>query len=268
MKFLLMKGDCLELMKCIDDNCIYLVLTDPPYGTTGCKWDSVVDLDLMWEQLKRVTKSEGAIVLFGGEPFSSKLRLSNLKDYKYDWIWKKSKACHFAQALYRPLTIIENILVFSLTGVSKNAKNRMQYNPQGLIDCNRKCKGKGHSDHRPSKIIQKDYIQTKTNYPKQILDYKSSDGKFHPTQKPVALMEYLIETYTKQGGLVLDFTMGSGTTGVACVNLDRDFIGIEKDEKYFEIAKDRITKERLKQILNTKKIETISCKSALLDCRF
>jgi|SRR5210317_1621343 site-specific DNA-methyltransferase (adenine-specific) len=238
----LYRGDCLEVMdKLIDDGVVVdAIITDPPYGITACKWDSIIPFDEMWLRLNKLIKPNGAIVLFGGEPFSSALRMSNIKNYKYDWIWRKSKVSHFAQAPYRPLTVTENIIAFSFGGTSKNAKIGMVYNPQGLKDCNIVCKGKGHSDHRPSKVRQNDYVQTKTGYPKQILEFKSDKAKLHPTQKPVALMEYLIKTYTNENELVLDFTMGSGTTGVACKNLNRNFIGIELDEKYFEIAKNRI----------------------------
>lgn len=222
------------------------VITDPPYGTTACKWDSIIPLQEMWEKLNKLIKPNGAIVLFGSEPFSSALRMSNIKNYKYDWIWQKTRVSHFAQAPYRPLTITEDIVVFSFGGVSKNAKNRMKYNPQGTKKCNVVCRGKGHSDHRPSKIIQDNYVQTQTGYPKQIIQFKSDSAKLHPTQKPVALMEYLIKTYTNENELVLDFTMGSGTTGVACKNLNRRFIGIEKDKEYFKIAKNRIKETVLK----------------------
>ena len=236
----LYKGDCLELMKSIPDGSIDAIITDPPYGTTACKWDSVIPFGLMWEQLNRIIKPNGAIVLFGSEPFSSALRMSNIKNYKYDWIWEKSRVSHFAQAPYRPLTVTENIVVFSSGGTSKNAKIRMKYNPQGLIDCDITCKGKGHSDHRPSGVVQKDYKQTKTGYPKQILKFASDKATSHPTQKPVDLMEYLIKTYTNETETVLDFTMGSGSTGVACVNTFRKFIGIEMDDNYFNIATKRI----------------------------
>ena len=238
----LIKGDCLEEMdKLIAEGVkVDSIITDIPYGTTACKWDTIIPFEAMWERLNKLIKDNGAIVLFGSEPFSSALRMSNIKNYKYDWVWKKSRVSHFAQAPYRPLTVTENIICFSFGGTSKNAKLRMSYNPQGLIDCYKQCKGKGHSDHRPSSSKQSDYIQTKTGYPNQILDFKSDMAIMHPTQKPVALMEYLIKTYTNENEVILDFTMGSGTTGVACKNTNRDFIGIELDEKYFEIAEARI----------------------------
>jgi len=236
----LYKGDCLERMKEIADGSVDMVLTDPPYGTTACKWDSIIPLEPMWEQLKRVIKPNGAIVMTASQPFTTTLIASNMKMFKYSLVWQKSRVCHFAQAPYRFLTEHEDIVVFSNGGTSKNAKSRMVYNPQGTQDCNKVCKGKGHSDHRPSGVVQADYVQTKTGYPKSIITIASDSAKIHPTQKPVPLMEYLIKTYTNEGELVLDFTMGSGTTGVACKNLNRNFIGIEKDDKYFEIAKKRI----------------------------
>jgi len=238
----LMLGDCLERMKEIPDGSVDMILADPPYGTTACKWDSVIDLPLMWEQLKRIIKPNGAIVLFGAEPFSSLLRSSNLKMFKYDWIWIKTKTQHFAQAPYRPMTEHEIISVFSLGGTAKNAKPRMSYNAQNLIRCNKVCKGKkaAHSEHRVRLTDQSDYLQEWTNYPTTTLKFASEGKPVHPTQKPVALMEYLIKTYSNEGETVLDFVMGSGTTGVAAKNLNRKFIGIEKDETYFKIAQDRI----------------------------
>ena len=236
----LMQGDCLERMKEIESGSVDMILTDPPYGTTACKWDSIIPLGPMWEQLKRIIKPNGAIVMTAANPFTSILIASNLKMFKYSLVWRKSKISHFAQAPYRFLTEHEDVVIFSGGGTSKNAKLRMTYNPQGLEDCNKVCKGKSHSDHRPSKVTQPDYVQTKTGYPKSILDFKSDTAKSHPTQKPVALMEYLIKTYTNEGETVLDFTMGSGSTGVAAKNLNRDFIGIELDEGYFNIAKERI----------------------------
>ena len=236
----LMLGDCLERMKEIESGSVDLILTDPPYGTTTCKWDSIIPLGPMWEQLKRIIKPNGAIVMTAANPFTSVLIVSNLSMFKYSLVWKKSKISHFAQAPYRFLTEHEDVVVFSNGGTSKNAKLRMTYNPQGLSECNKVCKGKSHSDHRPSTKTQADYIQTKTGYPKSIIEFKSDSAKTHPTQKPVALMEYLIKTYTNESETVLDFTMGSGTTGVAAKNLNRKFIGIEMDENYFKIAQERI----------------------------
>ena len=237
----LIKGDCLEVMKTIEDNSIDAIITDPPYGTTACKWDSVIDFDAMWEQLNRIIKPNGAIVLFGSEPFSSALRISNIKNYKYDWIWKKTRAANPMLAKKQPLKISENISIFY--------KKQCLYNRQMEV-----VKGVGR-DRRKEKSIgtftentittksvcgyAKDYNPNLRN-PKNIIEIKSIIGKQHPTQKPVLLMEYLIKTYTNENETVLDFTMGSGSTGVACVNTNRKFIGIEQDESYFNIAEARI----------------------------
>lgn len=233
-------GDCLELMREIPDNSIDMVLTDPPYGTTACKWDTVIDFDLMWEQLKRITKDNGAICLFGAEPFSSALRSSNFELYKYDWYWLKSHTPDYTQAKRKPQNYIENICVFAKTNIGK-----ITYKPQGLIEVNRKTSTTKTKKGLVKTGKSKTYISKYTNYPKTILKYPNSFkwgvNKFHETQKPVALLEYLIKTYTLENETVLDFTMGSGSTGVACKNLNRDFIGIEKDDNYFNIAKERIT---------------------------
>lgn len=245
----LRQGDCLELMKSIPDGSVDLVLTDPPYGTTVCKWDNVIPFEPMWEQLERIIKPNGAILLFGSEPFSSALRMSNLKHFKYDWIWKHGRCANFAQAPYMALKEHEIISVFSAGGCCKTAKNRMPYFPQGTKKCDIKVRGKGSSELRPSKGVQQDYLQTVTGYPKSVLEFSKERAKFHPTQKPVALLEYLIRTYTQEGETVVDFTMGSGSTGVACVNTGRNFIGIELDPGYFEIAKERI--EEVKEQCNS-----------------
>ena len=226
----LYNGDCLEVMQQLIDKGVKVdaIITDPPYGTTACKWDSVIPFDKMWDCCNKLIKDNGAIVLFGNEPFSSLLRCSNLQKYKYDWIWKKSSVTGFLNAKKRPLKEIENILVF----------NSKIYNPQGLI---KNSKGKNRQGSQTDTLGNYNLINFSeyTSYPKTILEFKSERG-LHPTQKPVALMEYLIKTYTNEGDTVLDFTMGSGTTGVACVNTNRNFIGIELGEKYFNIAKDRI----------------------------
>lgn len=241
----LLKGNCLEVMKQIPDGSVDAIITDPPYGTTACKWDSVIDFDLMWEQLNRIIKPNGAIVLFGSEPFSSALRMSNIKNYKYDWIWDKASATNFVHAKNKPMKQHEIISIFSL-GVTIHkgqSKKRMDYYPQNLIEINKKRKKTVTSNvsfaSRPSH--KDEFISTHTNYPKTILTFKRDKGK-HPTQKPVALMEYLVKTYTKENETVLDFTMGSGSTMVACQNTNRNGIGIEMDCKYFEIAKERINK--------------------------
>jgi len=237
-------GDCLEVMKDIPDASVDAIITDPPYGTTACKWDSVIPFDLMWEQLNRIIKPNGAIVLFGSEPFSSALRMSNIKNYKYDWIWEKSQGVNFAQCNHMPMSVYETISVFGKFGMSKNAKVQPIYNPQNLIILNKNKKAKTTTEHRVCDN-NKDHIQKYGNYPRQIQRFSSERG-LHPTQKPIALMEYLIKTYTNEGEVVLDFTMGSGSTGVAAKNLNRNFIGIEQDQKYFNIAEQRIKETEFK----------------------
>ena len=240
----LINGDCLEEMKNIPDGSVDMVLTDPPYGTTACKWDSIIDLDLMWEQLKRIIKPNGVIALFGSEPFSSSLRISNIKQYKYDFIWNKTVASNFPHAKNMPLKRHEIVSIFSDGSIAHNGDKRMAYNPQGIVKVDKvrkrpKSYDSEHNIKRPShKLVRNVKYE---NYPDTILRVGSvHNPEFHPTQKPVALMEYLIKTYTNEGETVLDFTMGSGTTGVAAKNLNRDFIGIELDETYFNIAKERI----------------------------
>ena len=241
----LMHGDCLELMKQIPDNSIDCVLTDPPYGTTACKWDTVIDFELMREQLKRITKDNGAICLFGIEPFSSTLRMSNIKMFKYDWLWEKNRCTNFMQAKFAPMSNIEIIKVFSRGGAGNGCKVPMIYYPQGVVEINKTIKsrrsgGKQGIAKRTPNYKGNMYTQKLTNFPKKTLKFNMPEGASHPTQKPVALLEYLIKTYTLENETVLDFTMGSGSTGVACRNLNRKFIGIEMDDKYFEVARERI----------------------------
>ena len=239
----LLKGDCLiEMDKLIAEGVkVDAIITDPPYGTIACKWDSVIPFDEMWKQLNRIIKPNGAIVLFGSEPFSSALRMSNIKNYKYDWIWQKNNAGNFQIVKYQPLKKHEIISVFS--------KKSHNYYPQGLRECNKVQSNKGKAGklgHLGSEKLRKEYTQTKTGYPDANLFFSRPPKPIHPTQKPVPLMEYLIKTYTNKNETVLDFTMGSGTTGVACINLNRNFIGIEKDKSYCEIANKRIKAISLK----------------------
>ena len=247
-RYQLILGDCLERMPAIPDNKIDLVLTDIPYGTTACKWDTVIDLVEMWGQLERICP-KGVIVLFGAQPFTSVLTMSNLEWFKYSWVWKKSKGCNFTHAKNMPIKFTEDICIFSNSPIGHSSQlgsKRMTYNPQGLIRVNKKWSRpqkyeNGHKLKRESHKLER--VIEFTNYPKNILEFNNSDNRergLHPTQKPVALMEYLIKTYSNEGNTVLDFTMGSGSTGVACKNLGRNFIGIELDEVYFNIAKDRI----------------------------
>ena len=229
-----MQGDCLERMKEIESGSVDAIITDPPYGTTACKWDSVIDFDLMWEQLNRIIKPNGAIVLFGSEPFSSALRMSNIKNYKYDWVWEKQQGTGHLNAKKQPLRKTELISVFY--------KKQCNYNPQMVGNEERVIKRNGKKAkadvyYEFTEIKKSKY---KGRYPVNIINKNTPKNKQHPTQKPVALMEYLIKTYTNENEIVLDFAMGSGTTGVACKNTNRKFIGIELDESYFKIAKNRI----------------------------
>jgi site-specific DNA-methyltransferase (adenine-specific) len=244
----LIHGDCLEVLKTIPDQSIDFILTDLPYGTTTCVWDEIIPFDPMWIELKRIIKPNRVIALFGTEPFSSKLRLSNLKMLKYSWVWQKGKetAPGFIQAKNKPIHITEDIVIFSngKTFHKGMTKNRMIYNPQGLLP--KKIENLGRIKLKNLRVVKNskkpnNYITEFTNYPSNILQFNSTlKNRLHPTQKPVELLEYLIKTYTNDGETVLDFTMGSGSTGVACKNTNREFIGIEKDEKYFNIAKERL----------------------------
>lgn len=245
----LLQGDCLELMKSIPDKSIDMILCDLPYGTTACKWDSVIPVDDLMEQYLRIAKSNGVIALFGSEPFSTKLRFSALDLYKYDWIWVKNHSTGFQHAKNMPLKKHEIISIFSTGSMGHKrllGERRMTYNPQGIVEVNKMQKsGKNKfgniAGKRPS---QKDYFfQEYSNYPESVLYYPKESKTIHPTQKPVPLLEYLIKTYTNEGETVLDNCMGSGSTGVACVHTGRDFIGMELDEHYFSIAKERIEKE-------------------------
>jgi site-specific DNA-methyltransferase (adenine-specific) len=301
----LIKGECLEAMKQIPTGSVDAIITDPPYGTTACKWDSVIDFDLMWEQLNRIIKPNGAIVLFGSEPFSSALRMGNIKNYKYDWVWEKEQGTNQNLCKVAPLKKHENILVFKNSnfvdfsnyikskrmslGYSKKDVDlkmglstayswwegrksgiRLPSNKQYILLKNilkldnrfdelilkerytpQMSKGKPYAVIRNGKTefdpinntMQKktDTINKGDRYPTSILKFnRELKNRHHPTQKPILLMEYLIKTYTEENDTVLDFTMGSGSTGVACKNLNRNFIGIELDDKYFEIAENRI----------------------------
>ena len=236
------QGDCLELMKEIPDKSIDMILCDLPYGTTACKWDSVIPFEPLWGGYLRVIKDNGAIVLFGSEPFSTELRHSNLKMYKYDWVWNKKKAGNIFLAKYQPMKIHENIMVFG--------KGKVNYFPIMIPrEKIKKSKNYGTGETMGGNRVKEDkvYTYTKKN-PISILEFSNAvqKGKVHPTQKPVALLEYLIKTYTNEGETVLDNCMGSGSTGVACINTNRNFIGYELDEHYFQIAKERLEQHECK----------------------
>lgn len=241
----LMRGDCLELMPTIADNSVDLILCDLPYGTTACAWDSVIPFEPLWAQYHRIAKPTATIVLTASQPFTTALIASNYDAFKYCLVWQKSRATGHVHAKNKPMKIHEDVCVFSkgTTVHASQSKTRMTYNPQGLI---KKAiatvrKNGGTSDAvmgvRPS---HRDVLQEFENYPNSVITAASESNTVHPTQKPVALMEYLIRTYTNEGDTVLDNCMGSGTTGVACANTGRKFIGIERDDKYFDICCERI----------------------------
>lgn len=240
-KIKLYNGDCLEVMKQIPDNSIDMILCDLPYGTTACKWDTIIPFEPLWEQYNRITKQSSSIVLFSKQPFTTKLINSNLSDYKYSLVWKKDNHDNPLMAKKRFLNITEDINIFY--------RKQCVYNPQGIIKVNKVTK-QGRGESLSQKNSRKsEYLQEYTNYPRNILDFKRDLPNIHPTQKPVALLEYLIKTYTNENDLVLDNTMGSGSTGVACVNTNRRFIGIELDKKYYDIAKNRM-KEAIEKLKN------------------
>ena len=233
----LLHGDCLELMKKIEDKSIDMILCDLPYGTTACKWDSIIPFEPMWEQYNRVIKDNGAIVLFGNEPFTSMLICSNLKGFKYRWDWDKKIPSGMSYARFRPMQQSEDIAVFTKNG------GKTIYNPQ-MVKRDKPIKSGGTKSSETAPIAYKD-VNFKRTYeyknPTTLIQFnKIRKGSLHPTQKPVDLLEYLIKTYTNENETVLDNCMGSGSTGVACVNTNRNFIGIELDENYFNIAKERI----------------------------
>ena len=235
----LLQGDCLELMKDIPDKSIDAIIADLPYGTTACKWDDIIPFDLLWEQYNRITKDNAPIVLTASQPFTSTLISSNLKGYKYNWVWEKSKASNFVQVKNQPLKNFEDICIFTKDGKKANYYPQMTtgepYKPRaGKKKTEVYNEIPNHTFRNGSKGLR---------YPKAIQYFKTSESEgkvYHPTQKPVELIEYLINTYTNEGDTVLDNAMGSGTTGVACINTNRNFIGMELDDKYFEIAEKRI----------------------------
>ena len=256
-------GDCLEKMKLIPDETIDLVLCDLPYGVTKCKWDSVIDIDKLWIEYKRIIKKpSGVIALFAQQPFTSLLISKCFDLFKYNIFWKKSKCTQYLLANYRPMKCIEEICVFSYGGAAAASKHKgnMTYNPQGLIP---KVVEKKNSAKRIGKMLNqshhlgpnnklisgKPYKQKFTNYPKELVEFPvvmKEESTIHETQKPIGLTEYLIKTYSNEGDTILDNTMGSGTTGIGCINTNRKFIGIEKKDTYYALASNRI-KEHLKK---------------------
>lgn len=235
-EYTLFHGDCLEIMKKIPDKSIDMILCDMPYGTTRNKWDTVIDLELLWEQYERIIKDNGAIVLFAQTPFDKVLGASNLKLLKYEWIWEKEQGTGHLNAKKMPLKSHENILVFY--------KKLPIYNPQMIGNEKRIVKRSGEKSKTTNygdfiEIAKSEYVG---RYPKDVLKFNKDKERLHPTQKPVDLLKFLIKSYTNEHDVVLDNCMGSGSTGVACINTNRNFIGIELEEKYFNIAKQRIEK--------------------------
>jgi site-specific DNA-methyltransferase (adenine-specific) len=248
---ILKHGDCLELMQEIPDKSIDMILCDLPYGTTACKWDTIIPFEPLWEQYKRIIKDNGAIVLTTSQPFTSALVMSNIKMFKCEWIYKKRCASNFAQAKYMPMKEHESVLIFGKNKTNYypikekrqgSGKERVKY---AYSDKSRHAIGDFVGNIKGKYNKENDSGNDEMRYPSSVQEFNnraSGDRGSHPTQKPLALFEYLIKTYTNEGNLVLDNCMGSGTTGVACKNLNRKFIGIEKDEKYFEIGRNRIDK--------------------------
>ena len=251
----LLYGDCLERMKELKDNSIDLILCDLPYGTTKCKWDTIIDIDKLWHEYKRIIKKPcGVILLFGQQPFTSRLISSNYEWFKYNIIWKKNKTTQFLLANYRPMKCTEDICVFSPGGAAAASKHKgnMTYNPQGLQAVNilkknskeriGKMLNQSHHLGPNNKLISNtEYSQKFTNYPTELIEFDIEYDTIHETQKPVKLIEYLIKTYSNEKETVLDNTMGSGSTGIGCINTNRKFIGIELNDLYYKLSKHRIT---------------------------
>jgi site-specific DNA-methyltransferase (adenine-specific) len=249
-------NDCLEQMKSIPDDSVDLILCDLPYGTTKCKWDTIINLEQLWTHYRRILKKpHGVIALFAQQPFTTQLISGNYNWFKYNLIWKKNKTTQYLLANYRPMKCTEDICVFSPGGAAaaSRQKGNMTYNPQGLVEVNidkknsQKRIGKmlnqiHHLGKNNKLISNSEYKQKYTNYPTEILEFDIENDTVHETQKPVKLIEYLIKTYSNEGQTVLDNTMGSGTTGIACILTKRKFIGIELEKKYYDLALSRIQK--------------------------
>ena len=249
------QGECLELLKTLPDNSVHLILCDLPYGTTKCKWDSVIDIDKLWVEYKRIlVKPTGVVVLFGQQPFTTRLIAGNYEWFKYTMIWKKNKTTQYLLANYRPMKCTEDICVFSPGGAAAASRHKgnMTYNPQDLIPVEIK---KKNSEKRIGKMLnqshhlgpnnklvgESEYTQTFKNYPTELIEFNIESDTIHETQKPVALIEYLIKTFSNPRDIVLDNTMGSGTTGIGCIHTNRQFIGMELIPKYFDLSCARIS---------------------------
>lgn len=253
----LYNDDCLQVMPTLTENSIDLILCDLPYNTTACEWDKGLPIDKLWRQYNRLIKINRAIVLFSQQPFTSLLITSNLNQWKYNWIWEKDGASNFLNSHYQPMKVTEDVCVFGTGATSYSPKQNMVYNPQFSEGIPYKItSGMQKSDSAVVRGVEGRIkasgfttINYGVRYPKNIIKFNRDKEKFHPTQKPIALLQYLIKTYTNEGDVVLDNCMGSGSTGVACKNLNRNFIGIEKQKKYFDIAKERINNQLSKNSL-------------------
>ena len=241
-------GNCLDLLPSIETGSIDMILTDLPYGTTACSWDTIIPLEPLWKEYKRIIKDNGAIVLTASQPFTSMLVMSNLEMFKYCWVWKKGKASNFFAAKYQPLNNTEDVVIFSDGGCNNGAKNPMVYHPQGITACNKKRRNRGHvggligDAHKTSMDEGKEYTQTYSGYPYKIIKFKRDNHTQHPTQKPVALFEYLIRTYSNEGDTVHDSCLGSGTTLEACRRTNRNCIGFESSSEWEHLYADRCLK--------------------------
>jgi len=243
MKSYIRNVDMREGIKEIPDKSIQLILADLPYGQTEIEWDIKIDMNDLWNEWWRILKDNGVIVLYGVQPFTSYLVQSQINFFKYSLVWKKSRVGGFAQAPYRVLNQHEDLLVFSKAGMTKNSRNRILYNPQGVVEINKTMKGKTENGLRKGRKAQSDYVQKYTNYPTSILEY-SSDGKpIHPTQKPIDLNEFLIKSYTNEEDFIFDPCYGSGSAIIAAKNINRKYIGFELNNEYYEKTKNIINGE-------------------------
>ena len=239
MTYTLHHGDCLDILPTLADKSVDAIIADPPYGTTACKWDSVIPFEPMWRELKRIIRPRGAIVLFGSQPFTSALVMSNPKWFKYSLVWEKDSGTNFYNAPYQPFKVHEDIAIFSPAAASFSRRGVMSYYPQ-VVAGRVYTAAQGRARHTYHAYADAHItVNLGTRYPRSVLKFNTENG-IHPTQKPLALLEYLVKTYTNEGDTVLDFTMGSGTTGEACINTGRDFIGIEKEQTYYDIAASRL----------------------------
>jgi site-specific DNA-methyltransferase (adenine-specific) len=235
MKAYIKNCDMCDGIKNIPDNSIQLIIADLPYGTTEIDWDVRINMDTLWNEWWRILKNNGSIILYGVQPFTSYLINSQLEYFKYSLVWKKSRVGGFAQAPYRILNQHEDLIIFSKAGMTNNSKNKILYNPQGVLECNKTMKGKGSNSLRANRKIQSDYIQKYTNYPKSILEFGNKGKIIHPTQKPIELNEFLIKSFSNETDFIFDPCFGSGSTIIAAINTNRKFIGFEKDESYYEL---------------------------------